>query len=102
MARLTIVNPVAEAQTDRSDAARIVPAPRPDTLDGKTVALFWNGKPNGDIALEHTRERLAEAYTDVRFVDVFGEKGGLNRYASPDQLDEMAETCDVAVLTTAD
>ena len=102
MDRLTIVNPIARAEVDRSEADRIEPAPRLADLNGATIGLFWNGKNQGDVALAHTRERLAATYEGVTFVDVFGEKGGLTRYAAPEQLDLMASTCDAVILTTAD
>lgn len=35
-------------------------APRPETLEGKTVLLRWNGKHNGD----HFLNRIAELLTD--------------------------------------
>jgi hypothetical protein len=38
-ALLTIVNPVAEPQAHDDDAERFAPARRPETLEGKTVAL---------------------------------------------------------------
>jgi hypothetical protein len=102
MGKLTIVNPVAQAQVDTADAERIAPAKRPPTLEGRTVGLYWNGKNLGDIALARARENLAAAFPGVEFLDVFGEKGGLNRYLSPAQLEMMARECDAAIGTTAD
>lgn len=32
--------------------------PHPTTLKDKTVVLTWNGKPNGDVFLSKTSERL--------------------------------------------
>ena len=102
MARLTIVNPIAEAEVDRIEAERVPPAPRPRSLDGATIGLFWNGKQQGDVGLAHTRARLDQAFEKLQFVEIFGEKGGLNRYASPEQLDDMSRQCDAVVLATAD
>jgi hypothetical protein len=102
MTRLAIVNPVAEPLASTQEAERFAPAPRPDSLDGKTIGLFWNGKPQGDIGLEHTRRNLERLYDGPRFVEVFGEKGGLTRFAGPGQLDLMVEQCDVVVGATAD
>ena len=102
MARLSIVNPIAIAQADTSDAPRIAPAARPKTLDGKRIALYWNGKPLGDIALERTKEGLARSFRDVTFIDVFGEKGGINRYLSPEQLDMLERDADVVIGTSGD
>ncbi len=102
MTRLTIVNPIARPLASTQEAERYEPAPRPGTLDGLTVGLFWNGKPLGDIGLARTRENLERLYTGLRFVDVFGAKGGLTRFASPEQLDLMEAECDVVVGATAD
>ena len=99
---LTIVNPIAEPRELAQGADRFPPAPRPATLDGKTIALYWNGKQNGQHALTRTREHLSRRYKDVKFVDIVGELGGTNRYLSPKQLDMLAEEVDVAVCTSAD
>jgi len=34
--------------------------PHPSSLEGKTVVLRWNGKPNGDIVLNHLGELLIQ------------------------------------------
>ena len=102
MSKLEIVNPVARAAADEPLAERAAPAPRPASLEGATVGLFWNGKPQGDVGLARVREQLVRMFDGVRFVDVFGEKGGLNRYASPSQLEQMARECDAVVAATAD
>jgi hypothetical protein len=44
------------------------PAPRPTSLEGKTVGLAWNGKPGGDIALDEIAALLAQDVRDVRFI----------------------------------
>jgi hypothetical protein len=61
-ASLTIVNPVAEPQAHEDDAERFAPAPRPSTLHGKTVALYWNGKQNGLDALDRTKQHLSKQF----------------------------------------
>jgi hypothetical protein len=101
-ATLTIVNPVATPQADEADAERHPPAPRPDTLVGRTVALYWNGKQNGLDALARAKENLAKRFDDIAFVELTGELGGTNRYLSPAQLDRLAAEVDVAVCTSAD
>jgi hypothetical protein len=101
-AQLRIVNPVAQPQSAGADADSTPAAPRPNTLDDRTVALYWNGKQKGRDALARTRDLLSGRYTNIRFVDVIGELGGTNRYLSPGQLDTLASTVDVVVATTAD
>ena len=102
ISRLTIVNPVAEPEAHQASADRSPPAARLATLDGKTIALYWNGKQNGLPALARTRELLAGLYKDVTFIDVFGELGGTNRYLSPGQLEMLEKSVDAAVCTSAD
>ncbi len=102
MSVLEIVNPVAEAEAEQPLADRFAPARRPATLVGETIGLFWNGKPQGDVGLDRVREQFARSFQGARFLDVFGEKGGLNRYATPGQLDQMASECAAVVAATAD
>jgi hypothetical protein len=99
---LEIVNPVATPAALADRATRHPAARRPDTLDGRTVALYWNGKQNGPDALARTRQLLSDRFADIRFIDVIGELGGTNRYLSPGQLDMLAERADAVVATTAD
>lgn len=99
---LTIVNPIAEPQSHTEGAERFPPAPRPSTLDGRTVALYWNGKQMGLEALAESRRRLAERFEDIRFIEVIGELGGTNRYLSEDQLQMLSDRVDAVVATTAD
>ena len=100
--RLTIDNPIAEPQAHQENADRHPPAPRLDGLDGKTVALYWNGKQNGLDALARTKENLGNLFHDIRFIDVVGELGGTNRYLSAGQLEMLAGEADAAVCSTAD
>jgi hypothetical protein len=97
-----IVNPIAEPHAETEGAERYNPAPRPSSLDAKTVALYWNGKQNGLDALARARENLAARFKDVQFIDVIGELGGTNRYLSPDQIRMLGATADAAVCTSAD
>ena len=101
-ATLDIVNPIAESQVDIDPSMRDKPAKRPADLNGKRVALYWNGKQNGPHALDAARELLSERFDGLSFIDITGEMGGLNRYLSPGQLDMLSEEADVAICTTAD
>ena len=100
--RLTVINPIAEPQSHQTNAERHAPAQRTPGLDGKTVALYWNGKQNGLDALARVKENLTKDYTGIRFIEMTGELGGTNRYLSPAQLETLAREADVAVCTTAD
>ena len=48
------MNPVAEVKTE----APVTPAARLNSLEGKKIALWWNGKAKGDVALNTIAERL--------------------------------------------
>lgn len=100
--QLTVVNPVAIPEAHTVEADRFPPAPRPSTLEGKTVALYWNGKQNGLSALAASRERLVKRFSGLRFLEVTGELGGTNRYLSEVQLVMLAERADVVIGTSAD
>jgi hypothetical protein len=45
--------------------------PRLSTLEGKTVLLRWNGKPNGNILLDRIAELLAEKVRGVKVVKAY-------------------------------
>lgn len=44
-------------------------APRPGTLNGKTVGLLWDYLFRGDEVFELLKTGLGERFADVRFVD---------------------------------
>ena len=49
LAKLRIINPIAEPHADTEGAERHAPAARPSSLKGKTVALYWNGNKLGSM-----------------------------------------------------
>jgi hypothetical protein len=100
--RLTVVNPIATPASHVEKGERHPPARRSATLDGATVALYWNGKQRGLDALARTKEKLAETYKDIVFLDVLGAKGGTMRYLSDEQIDMLVREVDAVVATTAD
>ena len=101
-ARLSVVNPVAMPESRADKAERTPAAARPNTLDGRTVALYWNGKQRGLDALARTKELLSGKFDDVKFIEVIGELGGTNRYLSEGQVTMLAERADAVVASTAD
>lgn len=72
-------------------------APRPASLEGLTLGLLWNVKPNGDVALRTAGEAIAKQFAglEVRFYD-----GGIP--VAKDLLDRIAKECDVVIACTAD
>ncbi|MBI4525844.1 MAG: hypothetical protein HY695_18765 [Deltaproteobacteria bacterium] len=53
---------------------------RPDTLDGKTVALLWNAKSNGDLFLNRVGELLAEQVKGVKVIKLWEVDPATKRY----------------------
>lgn len=94
---LEIANPVAH-----SAIPRIEPAARPDDLNGKTVGLYWNFKPGGDVGLDQVAVRLQERYPGATFLRFDGAVGASVRHVTPRQADDIARQCDVVVGTTGD
>lgn len=54
----TVMNPVAKVETE----AAITPAARLACLESKKIALWWNGKSKGNVALNTIAERLKKDY----------------------------------------
>ncbi len=99
---LEIVNPIARQKVETAQAVRYPAAPRLDTLAGKTIGFFWNGKQQGNQALERTKTNLKRLYPDIQFRDYLGAMGGVLWRASDAQLEAMAAECDAIVGTSAD
>jgi hypothetical protein len=95
----TLLNPVADAEVEQFNPAHRVP-----DLNGKTIGLFWNGKPNGDVFLNRLAERLTagfDALTVVRMWDVEPEtRTALGN--SMDNLKTMAQKADLILGASGD
>jgi len=46
-------------------------APRPDTLEGKTILLRWNFKHNGNHYLDRISELLAEKVPSAKVIKIY-------------------------------
>ena len=62
----TLVNPAGIIER-----AAVAPAPRIDSLEGKTIALRWNGKNNGDVVLDRLAALLEKAYPTATVVRTY-------------------------------
>lgn len=66
----------------------------PDTLEGKTIALRWNGKAGGDIFLDRVAELLIEQVRDINVIKLyeeFHETVFCCQAAPADMFDEIAD-----------
>ena len=50
------------------NAPKLEIAPRPESLENKTVFLRWNGKHNGDVLLERIAALLTENLEGVQII----------------------------------
>jgi len=62
--------------------ATIKPAPRPTTLEGKTIVLRWNGKHNGDVVQNHLAELLAKKYPTAKIIKSYETGPDLNKISA--------------------
>jgi hypothetical protein len=85
-------NPLAEYET-----AVLVQSPRLTDLNGKTVGLFWNGKPNGDIFLEAIGKLLEDRFKDIKLIRFW-----LYISVGPENQKRMAEQCDAVIAAQGD
>ena len=58
--------------------AQVEPAKRITSLDGKTVALRWNGKHNGDVVLNRIAELMAQKYPKTTIIKTYETDPSLN------------------------
>ena len=58
-------------------------APHPTTLEGKTVALRWNGKQNGNNFLNRLAELLTEKVKNIKIVKIYEREPWTNLTAGP-------------------
>lgn len=68
-----LVNPSGVIQV-----AQVEPAKRITTLDGKTIALRWNSKHNGDVVLNRIAELLAKNYPNTKVIKTYELDPSLN------------------------
>lgn len=54
------------------------PAKRISTLEGKTIALRWNGKNNGDVVLDRLAELLSKKYPTAKVVKTYRDMAEQN------------------------
>ena len=85
---------------DENDHGPALLAPRPPTLNGKTLGLLSNNKPHSEELLRMIAEVIKERY-DIK-ATVEYNKGSHQWPAGPEALKEFAAKCDVAIHATAE
>ena len=69
-------------------------AQRLDTLEGKTIGLFWNTKPNGDIFFDRVAELLEEQFKNIKVIKYYPGKPNPAAPGAASAIKEAAEQCD--------
>ena len=72
------------------------------SLDGKTIGLFWNGKPGGDVLLSRTGELLQERFKDVNIISYFPGKPDASKGAAPSTIKKVASEVDAVINSNLD
>ena len=81
---------------------RVPAAKRLDTLEGKTIGLYWNQKPGGDIALAHMARELSHRFSGLTFKNYVGSVGSPSRQATAGDISKMSREVDAIIGTNAD
>lgn len=94
-----LMNPVSEAP-----GTRVGTAARLAGLDGRTVGLFWNGKPGGDVLLNEAGRRLAERFRGLRLVRFWETQPETRTFLGNPvaSLERMARGADLVIAGAAD
>lgn len=87
-----LVNPEALVQIRAKEVNR-----HPQDLTGKTIVLYWNGKPNGDIFLNRVYDLLIQKDTTVRVIKAW-EDIPLSKHTDPTPEASRAVANDIAGL----
>jgi ABC-type Fe3+-hydroxamate transport system substrate-binding protein len=64
-------SPTATPAAPKTTVGAVQLSPRPATLEGKTVVLRWNGKPNGDKMLNTIADVLTQKVKDVKIIKLY-------------------------------
>lgn len=90
------------------EKATVKPAGRLTSLDGKTIVLRWNGKNNGDVALNKLAELLAKKAPTAKIVKSYELDASINKIAgSPGESERinkviMGHKPDLVIASQAD
>jgi hypothetical protein len=88
-----------DPRDERNPGPAVVSA-RPATLDGRVIGLFSNNKPHSEELLRMIADVVKERY-DIKGI-VEHNKGGHQWPARREDLEVMAQQCDVAIHATAE
>ncbi len=76
-------------------------AARLSTLNGKQIAVIWNGKLGGDVFLDRVSEVLTSHYGAAGIVRI-NDRGDTSKVIDQVVVNQLVATCDAAVIGTGD
>ena len=94
--REPLLDPTGDSGRDTNTSL----APRPQSLEGLTVGLLDNAKPNGAVILRAVGRELQERY-GVREIRMF-QKGYFGTPVEESVVNQMLHNCDFAVAAIGD
>lgn len=92
MAGLQVLNPEAQ----KADKNRFHGAKRVSNLVGKTIGLYDNGKPGGEVAQQRLAEQLAARIEGLRFLRYSGSMGGRSTLTAKGA-ETITKECDAVI-----
>jgi hypothetical protein len=95
LGKIEILVPVAEANFEE-----IRTAERPSNLDEKVIGLMWDGKPNGDLLLNHVGEALEKKFLLSEIL--MKSKPRASSRAPDEVLEELSTKCNLVILAIGD
>ncbi len=95
--KIMVYIPTGVKRVKKSVAA----AMRLTSLQGKRLAVIWNGKLGGDIFLKRVSELLTDQY-GVSGIEWISDRGDTKKVIEPEVVDHIVTTCDGAVIGTGD
>ena len=99
--KTTVYLPTSVAITEKS----INFVSRIKTFDGKKIALWWNGKPNGNFFLNRVAELLGEKYKGIEIIklwEVYPTETAHPDKKSDAVLDLIARSADIVIAGQGD
>jgi len=96
MTREPLLDPTGDSGRDTNTSL----APRPQSLQGLTVGLLDNTKPNGAVILRAVGRELQDKY-GVREIRMF-QKGYFGTPVEESVVNQMLHNCDFAVAAIGD
>ena len=91
MVKIEIRNPMADTVVTKTALA-----PRLHDLNNKRIALYWNGKAGGDIALKTLGEQLEKRFPSIKTEMIHASLCGAKEKV------EAAKSFDAVIAATSD